>query len=267
MMSSRIMSKKSKNFFRINCFLRSDDAVSETLDFVVIIGILILAFGIIAVAGHPILKKVQEAKYIENTKQSFILMADNINKVAVGKAPSRSVEMKIYGGRLSVTGSGEINITATVYNSTKVPPGPEEVPIIDHKLQGIENSIGDVVIAYEGTAVWAKYPDGTVNLYRPPIIYRNKVLIFPVMNIVGKSSIAGEGMSRIEVEGDPVITPYNNLSYINVTIMGDYVEGWKRYFEDELKWECVGQTSVSCRLNETNLNVYIVKIDLNAEIE
>lgn len=259
--------EKLKKLSGIDRLIKSDDAVSETLDFVVIIGILILAFGIISVSGYPILKKAQEAKYIENTKQSFVLLSDSVNKIAIGKAPSRSVEVKMYGGRLGITGNGEIIINATTYNSTKVPPGSEETVLIESKLQGIENSIGDVVVAYEGTAVWAKYPDGIVNINRPIIVNKSKVLIFPVVNIAGKSSVAGEGMSRIEIEGEPVVTPYSNVSYINVTIMGDYTEGWKNYFENELKWECAGHASVSCRLNETNLNVYIVKIEMNANIE
>jgi len=267
MASNMIAPKKSKKFSEIDRLIKSDDAVSETLDFVVIVGILILAFGIISVSGYPILKKAQEAKYIENTKQSFVLLADSVNKVAIGKAPSTSVEMKMYGGRLGITGNGEITINATIYNSTKVPPGPEETVLVESKLQGIENSIGDVVVAYEGTAVWTKYPDGVVNLNRPIIVNRSKVLIFPIVNIAGKSSVAGEGMSRIEVEGEPVVTPYSNVSNLNVSIMGDYTEGWKNYFENELKWECVGQESVSCRLNETNMNVYIVKIEMNANIE
>ncbi|MCE8422779.1 MAG: hypothetical protein J5U16_02470, partial [Candidatus Methanoperedens sp.] len=48
-------------------FLESNDAVAEVLDFVTILGILMLAFSMIALAGYPILRSAQETRYIENT--------------------------------------------------------------------------------------------------------------------------------------------------------------------------------------------------------
>src|SRR5659263_220972 len=97
-------------------FLSSEDAVSEVVDFVTILGLLVLSIGLIGMAGYPIVENAQETNHIENTRQSFIVLANNINKVVMGQAPSQNVELKMYGGSLSVTGSSTINITANVTN-------------------------------------------------------------------------------------------------------------------------------------------------------
>ena len=112
-------------------FLSSEDAVSEVIDFVTILGILVLSIGLIGVAGYPILKNAQEGNQIENTKQSFIVLAENMNKVVLGQAPSQSVELKMYGGTLSVTGSSTINITANWTNGSTI----ERKILVDQQMR------------------------------------------------------------------------------------------------------------------------------------
>jgi len=51
--------------------LSSEDGVSDVVDFVTILGIMLLAISIISVAGFPMIQKAQEANHIENTVQSF----------------------------------------------------------------------------------------------------------------------------------------------------------------------------------------------------
>lgn len=240
--------------------LSSEDAVSEVIDFVTILGILVLSIGIIGVAGYPILKSAQEGKHIENTKQSFIVLAENINKVALGQAPSQSVELKLYGGTLSVTGNSTIKINAT--NSSNV-----EISLVDQQMRSIESTVGDTVIAYEGTGVWAKYPNGnTLLVYKPLITNRSDVLVIPVVKISGTSSMGGSGMSRVTAKGLPSVAFYGNVSNITVIITGDYVPGWKDFFKNIMKWDYDIGGTYTARLNTTKLDVYILNIQLDTEV-
>lgn len=230
--------------------LSSEDAVSEVVGFVTILGLLVLSIGIIGVAGYPIVKNAQEANHIENTKQSFIVLANNVNKVVIGQAPSQSVELKMYGGSLSVTGSSTINIIITDSTGTTS---------LESSMRSIESTVGDTVIAYEGTGVWAKYPNGnTILVSKPLITNQNNVLVIPVVTINGASSIGGSGVSRVNVCEQGCAMPkvffFPNVSNINVTINSSYLDGWNNYLTD-------------IQLNKTkNVDVYILNIQLDAEV-
>ncbi len=250
-----------KSLIEVIYFIRSQEAVAEVLDFVSILAILMLAFSMIALAGYPILKSAQETRYIENTRQSFILMAENLNKIALGQSPSQSVELKLYGGTLSTSMDSAIKINAT--NSTG-----EEITLIESDLGIIQNSIGDNVVAYEGTGVWVKYTNGaTFNAYRPLISNRSNILVIPIVTITGNSSVGGTGLSRIKAEGSPSLTYFNNVSNLTITISGNYVSGWRDYLRDIMKWDVTSDDPVKGRLNNTNLDVYILRTDMYTEIE
>ncbi|WP_218838020.1 DUF7289 family protein [Candidatus Methanoperedens nitratireducens] len=266
----------TKNFLKALHFMKSEDAVAEVLDFVTIVGILMLSFSLIGLVGYPALKNAQEARYIENTKQSFVVLADNINKVATGQAPSHGGVIKMYGGTLSVTGGSTIQVNMTVYNSTS--NSIEEKYVLE-QMRSIENSIGDTKVVYEGTGVWVKYPTGYVlNAYKPLITNRSDILIIPVIYINGFPAKSGTDMSKITVCqqeipseeggcGQPSITYWSNVSNVTVIITGDYNSGWKDYFNGTMKWSTSADGTYTARLNDTrNLDVYILKSQLYTEI-
>jgi hypothetical protein len=250
----------------IKKILTSEDAVSEIVGFVTILGILVLSIGMIGVAGYPIVKNTQETNHIENTKQSFIVLANNINTVVLGQSPSQSVELKMYGGSLSITGNSTINITAI--NST----GQRETLFPTMYMRSIESTVGDTVIAYEGTGVWAKYPNGkTILVSKPLITNQSNVLVIPIVIIGGTSSVGGSGMSRVTAKGMPSVAFKKNVSDIIVTITGDYTGGWENYFKNIMSWSILtsGTTSeLRAQLDTTNnVDIYILSIQLETEVE
>ncbi|VVB93455.1 Uncharacterised protein [uncultured archaeon] len=241
--------------------LSSEDAVSEVVDFVTILGLLVLSIGIIAVAGYPLVKNAQEANHIENTKQSFIVLANNINKVVIGQAPSQSVELKMYGGSLSITGSSSINITAI--NSTN-----KTVTLVDRQMRSIESIVGDTYVAYEGTGVWAKYPNGnTILVSKPLITNQSNVLVIPIVTIGGVSSAGGSGMSRVTAKGVPSVVFYKNVSNIIVRINSTYSKGWENYFGNVMAWSFCFPGECTAKLDTKNIDVYILNIQLDTEVE
>ena len=262
-MKLKTRSKKQALFLnKLDNFLNSDKAVSEVLGFVTIVGILVLSLSLIGVAGYPVLKSAQETRYIENTRQTFVVMAENINKVVMGQTPSQNIEMKMYGGELSVTGDSTINITAV--NSTG-----ETIVLVDQQMRSIENTVGDTVVAYEGTGVWVKYPNDYVyNSYKPLITNEGNVIVIPLVKISGLSSFAGSGMSRIKVKGEPDITYYGNVNNITVTINSNYCNGWGDYFENIMEWYVgYGDTCIASLNTSSNVDVYILNVHMDVVIE
>ncbi len=251
----------------IKKILSSEDAVSEVIDFVTILGLLVLSIGIIGVAGYPIIKNAQEANHIENTKQSFVVLANNINKVVLGQAPSQSVELKLYGGSLSVTGNSTMNITAN--NSAG-----ERIVLADRQMRSIESVVGETVVAYEGTGVWVKYPNGnTILVSKPLITNQSNILIIPIVTIGGASSTGGSGMSRVTAKGVPSVTFNNvsNMSDIIVTINSSYSKGWEKYLKGVMSWNFCFSSGTSAECTGTlniakNVDVYILNIQLDTEV-
>lgn len=259
-----------KNPSKIEDFLTSNDAVSEVLGFVTILAILLLSFSMIGLAGYPVIKNAQEARYTENTIQSFIVMSENFNKVAFGEAPSQSVEMKMYGGTLEINRGSIINVTANVTNQTIV----ERTVLYQGPMGSIENSIGDTIVAYEGTGVWIKNPNGVISLASKPFItYQDNVLIVPIVFINGMSSTGGVGMSRIMVCPDRPCSPrlffYGNASNITITITSKYASGWEYYFKNILKLDVASSSGVvSGNLNSTKkIDIYLLDSQLYTVIK
>lgn len=251
-----------KDFLSNEHFLNSEDAVAEVLDFVTIIGILVVSLSIIGLAGYPVLKSSQETRYIENTRQSFVVVAENLNKIGLGQAPSKSLELKMYGGSLSVTRDSWINITAE--NST------DTITLVDQQMGNIESTIGDTVVAYEGTGVWIKYPSGVIlNPYKPLITNQSNVIVIPIIKISGNYSVAGTGINRLRANGVPDVSYYGNVNNLTIRITGDYVEGWRDYFENMIDLDfIIGSSDYTAKMNTTdNVDVYILNTYLYTEIE
>lgn len=246
-------------------FNGSEDAVAEVVDFITLFGILLISFSVMGLVGYPVLQSAQESRYIENTKLTFIVMAENLNKIALGHTPSQSMELKMYGGRFGVTGESSITINATRFNSTM--PGNEEITLYNQQMRSVENTVGDTVVAYEGTGVWIKSPNGFVlNAYKPIISNQSNMLVIPVVNIVGVSSSGGSGINRIRAQGSSNIDFYGNVSNITLAINSSYIEGWKKYYKDELSFNDCATTECTVRLNRSNLDVYILKAQIEVVI-
>ncbi len=242
--------------------LSSEDAVSEVVDFVTILGILVFSISVIGIAGYPMVKNVQDADYLENTKQSFTILAENINKVVLGQMPSQAVELKLYGGTLSANGSSTITITAI--NST----GSPVTLVNQQQMRSIESIVGNTVFAYEGTGVWAKYPNGnTLLLYKPLITNQSNALVIPVVTILGTSSTGGYGTSRVAASGAPSVTLYPNMSNVTVTVNSNYIGdpgtgGWASYLGRVMSLSSCTPPSCTAQFPINNINVYILNIQL-----
>lgn len=252
-------------------FTISDSAVSEMVDYSIILSIIVLATGIIVVAGVPMLEHMQEMQHTENIKQSFQVLAPNMNKVILGNSPAQSVELKMYGGALSVTDGGFIDISMQTWNSSS---SSFEVLSFSKQMGNIQNQYLDTVISYENSGVWAKYDSGeSVLVFRPHFIYANNVLVIPDASISGSSSLSGSGLVRVTADaGTRSIESYQNVSQLNMTITSDYFEAWERYLNEYL-----GLTTLE--LNETtqtvtagknfteNIDVHIIKAAMDVTID
>ncbi|TQD28251.1 hypothetical protein [Methanolobus vulcani] len=251
---------------------KDDGAVSEMVDYSIILGIILLATAIITVAGVPMLKHMQETQHTENMEQSFQVLALNMNKVVFGNAPSQSVELKMYGGELSISGDNEIIIDLQVWNSTS--NATEMEPTDAYKIKRIENSYRDTSISYENTGVWAKYEDGgAVMISEPRITYANNVMVIPISSIYGSDSLSGSGLVRVTADATSKnVYKYENVSMINLSVTSDYYEAWGRYLNETLQMPIIMEDSnnrtVNCsKIYHPNVDVYVIYSPMKITID
>ena len=248
----------------------SESAVSEVVDFIIILSVMLLAVSVIAVQGFPLVEHLQESGHTENLRQGFTVVAANLNKIVFGKAPSQSVELKMYGGSLSVTGSSTINVTSYVWNSSK--PGTE-AQTFERQMRMLEKNYEGNSICYENTGTWAKYPSGnSVMLSEPQFSFNGNTLIVPASMIAGSSSTGGSGLVSIISDGGERWTySYQNVSRVDITITSKYYQAWESYLEETMGMNTsvddVNSTVHAQRLYSENIDVHAIYSPMTVKIE
>jgi hypothetical protein len=242
------------------------------VDFSIILSIMLLATGIIVVAGTPMLENTQKMQHTENIRQGFEVLALNMNKVVQGNAPSQSVEMKMYGGSLSVTGDSYMDIGLRVWNSSASVPEVQSPG--GSKMRMIENNFQGTLISYENTGVWAKYGNSQpVMVAEPRFTYANNVLVIPLTKIDGITSLSGSGLVRVTADsGRKTVYMYENVSQVNISVTSDYFDAWARYLNESLEMQVVTLDSTNRTVNvskeySANINVYVASSPMTITID
>ncbi|WP_292487524.1 hypothetical protein [Methanohalobium sp.] len=248
----------------------SEHAVSEVVDFVILLGVMLLAVSVIGVAGFPLIDHMQEVEHTENIKQSYTVLGANINKIVFGNAPSQSIELQMRGGSLSITGNSLMNITLKRWNSTS---DSYEYQVFERQMRIIENRFEGTSICYENTGTWAKYPAGeSVAITHPRFSFNGDVLVMPVTLVSGSSSQSGQGVVRVVSDGGHSnVYSYQNVSEVDVRITSKYYEGWGTYFDDTMNMDVavydVNNTIIAHKNYSDNIDVHIVYSPMSATIE
>ncbi|PQV43664.1 DUF7289 family protein [Methanohalophilus euhalobius] len=238
---------------------KSEGAVSEVVDTILILGIMLIAISIIGVAGYPALQNIQEHGHTENIKQSHIVLGENINKVVFDMVPSQSVELKMYGGNALVSGTSTINVTMQTWNSSSA--GLEN-QTFKRQMREIKHSYEETAVAYENTGVWAKYGnEGTIMVKKPGFVLSDNNMIIPVAAVMGSNGISGEGLIRVIADGGySSVFSYENVSSVDITVKSDYYTGWENYLNETMGMQVINR-------DETNTTVHLRKEDFSENID
>ena len=217
-------------------FLKSESAVSEVIGFILVFSIVMLAISAIYAVGYPTIQSSKENAQFQNMEQSFMVLQSNINTVAFGQAPVRTLKTSLGGGSLTVYPSeGQI----------KVENGTGHV-LYDVPIGAIEYEKNGRSIAYEGGGVWEKYPTGSaIKLSEPRIFVHgdngNRTVSVSIINISsenGISSVGGKGAASVVTRFNRVHTlePDYSPGTVNITVTSYYyADAWGRYFNETLE--------------------------------
>lgn len=207
--------------------LASDDAVSESIGYILIIGIIIVSLGIIYAIGYPMLTGAVDDGHFENMENGFDIMSDNMERVSTYHAPGQSVELKLKGGTLRSESSGRFNVTLTFVNDTTIEQSWVKMSLV--------YIINGKTIGYECGGVMEN--DGhDMYVLKEPGIVNGDPYIIPIDKLWSQpSSVSGDGLAKVTINGNnPTVNQYSQIKEINITVESEFYESWARYFEQSL---------------------------------
>ena len=231
--------------------IRSERAASEALSFLMMLGILLASGAGIFIAGKPLIENSQRSIHFLEMDQSFVLLAQNMDKVGYDRGPVRVTELKEKGGTISVVQGSMIIVDG-----------------IPFSMGSLEYTYENKTVAYENGGIWTKYQNGAVIVTGKPRITIGNVTTIPVIELMGEDSIGGEGLFRVSAKGYSStfipITPSG--STVQLSIKSNYYRGWAEYLAEEgaadISMDDANQT-VNANITANTVNVYRNQVLVN----
>lgn len=206
-------------------FISSESAVSESIGYLLILGIMVFSIGIIFVIGYPALQNTMDDAHMQNMERGFIVMGNSIDRVVEHEAPTQSVELNLKGGTLTTENTASINITYT--NDTGATwTDPWGITTTTYKYHG------DKQIGHEFGGVFENIGQEGYVLKDPKMI-SSQTFVIPIVNVYSSgSAIGGDGLAKAVIYGgETTLHPYSGITHMNITITSKYYKGWEKYLK------------------------------------
>ena len=246
----------------------NDTGVSETIGFVLILGIVITGIGIVTLYGYPALLQQQENANIKNMEKNMIVLQNDVKLLAYKSVPYRETTMQITGGYIQVIppnptpnlpGNSHFDISSSVF-SDRYYPG---------LLQFNSTSVNEIIALQNGAIVTNGFSDigsGSTMLSEPrwfldTDLEGKKTLVISIININSNGAVStssGIGTVQINISsGDPIdknISPLGRLQF-NIGTSGRVIKSaWRNYFNNQLAFpgSSVDNTNIILTVNSVD---------------
>ena len=240
--------------------MEHDHAVSESVGYIIIFGIMLTGIGLVTLYGYPVLVQEQQNSNIRNMERNMIVLQSDFNSLTVKSVPYKETTMQVSGGVLSVENPDPGLKWFTIYDDTD---SSDLIPTdysADHKFSpgGLKfiSDTGEVLISLQNGAVVKHQLGGSVMLSEPRWFSDEttvgaditKTLVISLIQVdtvpsgqhFGQSGIGTVQMSVdpliIDVPNDDNVLDYNfaqpghqiTIEYRDTNF--DYKTAWKNYF-------------------------------------
>jgi len=213
-------------------------AVSETVGFIIIFGIVMTGIGLVTLYGYPMLLQQQAEANVKNMQKTMIVLQTDINSLTFKNVPYQETAIQVAGGTLSVK---EVP-NPKPYFEIQIPSEP---PIIVYpgKLRFVSED-GATIIALENGAVITRYPGitGSYMNAEPRWYYdeTTETFVITLIRIVGDQDFGQTGIGTVAIElSDSQENTYSipagpsvNITYFNDYENDDFYRAWEMYFQN-----------------------------------
>jgi hypothetical protein len=235
----------------------TDRGQSELVGFVLIFGVVVLTIALIGLTGFTGLDSAQDFQRTTNAEQAFTALADNVEDVARGRAPSRRTEVRIADASLSLEPS-ETNITVEYSNGTSSNATVRTAPIVYDSGSG-------TTITYRSGAIIREDEGNAVLLREPNVVLTNESVILPSISTSQPSGGKVGGTTAVDIRtqtgGVDLLVTNESVDEISLNITTPRAEAWERYFDqfdDSLVTVQRNENSVEVTIDTRNVDrVYV----------
>ena len=212
-------------------FTTDDRGVSETIGYVLIFGIVVIILSTVFITGIAGLETSQAHEQDRNMERAFDVMADNLDDVQSGDAPSRATEVRLGEGSLGLQSASQIRVNDTSDPNASTSMGPQPIVHMD----------GDSEVVYEAGALFRVEGDNVRMIREPRWVVTDDVLVVPFIwtqPVDTRRSVSGPGTFLVvgEQTESSSVTRYGHTDpdtfTVTIEITSPYVEGWEGYLQE-----------------------------------
>lgn len=221
---------------------KRDNAVSESIGFIIIFGIMMTGIALVTLYGYPALLSQQANANIRNMERNMIALQTDINSLTVKNVPYKETALQVSGGTLSVTRPSDMSQKFTITDIT------DSNTIINDFIPGdlvYRCDDGNTVVSLENGAVhkryWSDLTGSTVISY-PRWFYDSGTLLIYLIQVNADSSLAQTGIGNVQMKvsslpsysystPSPWASPGHTIQVqYHPNIQSNYKRAWKNYF-------------------------------------
>jgi len=214
-------------------------AQSETLGFVLLLGMVIVTAGVIVSFGAAAVNSSEDSLSSDRAEKVMTQMDSEISMVALGRTNSQDIDFDRVSGEQFYIDEDAGQIDIEMINETD---RSTETIMDDVTLGAVKFDREDTTIAYQGGGVWRQDGDGSGMVSPPEFNYRDQTLTLPLVTVEGADRLNNGAV--VEKAGpDTKYFPTDDLTnpleddIVQVTVQTEYHHGWNRYFETRTEGE------------------------------
>ena len=206
-------------------FADDDRGVSNVVGYVLVFSLVTVTIGVVFAVGITGVEDRQNAERVANVERAFDVFDDNLRDVQLYNDPSRSTEMRLSGGTLSLSETTRVELQ-NGSNGT----------VLEREFRSLTYTSGETTIAYE-TGAWFRSDGGATIMRSEPRFVADAgrttlplVLLYPD----GNPTVAGEGTVQVGAGGLRSTTGSDYAADdgpFHLRIESAYADAWQRYFE------------------------------------
>lgn len=240
-----------------------DRGQSELLGYLNVFAIVVFAVGVVLATGFTGLQDARDFERTNNAERGLVVLADNVDEVAVDGVPSRATELDLDGASLS---RGE-PVTITVSGEAVGDPTNDFSHTYTYEPLVYDPGTRETLV-YSNGAVVRDGDDGAAVVRGPPAVLTDDRLFLPVIRttVRGQTSLArsGTALVRTRREGGRLVERRTTAFEVTLTIDSPRAAAWAEYLDRRPGVDCslaAGGSATSCTL--TTDRVYLTVIDVS----
>ena len=218
--------------------INSEFAVSETIGYIILFGLVITGIGLVTLYGYPVLIQQQMNTNVKNMENNMIILQNDVNSLTYKNVPYEETTMQVGGGHLFVRQEPD-EVAGAYFQISGISGNPKYYPGELYFASGD----GQATVALENGAVQLFYWNSNTSspMLSAPRWYYDPITSTYVLSFIrvnASADMSQTGIGRIKMQlvdstQNPTIDilPNTTITY-HASQENNYNVTWRNYFSD-----------------------------------